>query len=292
MATWKKIITAADGADALSDVDTSSSAPSNNDVLKWNGSNWVPALYNENLTYHSVSLVATPGGPIAIGSGQWLAAGGLSFELSINNGTASAGYVEENGNNAGFPGSNQEPFTVFDADPGGNNATCDNTNAIDYPTGAGGTNTSYGWNYQFTSVVPSLTNRSDYVYFNNYLYFGVVTVADTNPSEATIEAFSGPGKVLSNNSGQGNGSSSPYALASITTGPGDYLCIAVPKRIGETVGLQFKDGSTGLGLSLSANSPFDRTITNAGGLGEVYSVYLSSGSNPGEGGAFTLQSFV
>lgn len=291
MATWKKIITAADGADALSDVDTSSSTPSNNDVLKWNGSNWVPALYNENLTYHSVSLVATPAGPIAIGSGQWLADGELSFELNIDNGTASAGYVEENGNNAGFPGSNQEPFTAFNGGDG-NDATCDNTNAIDYPTGAGGTSTSYGWNYQFTSVVPLLTNQSDYVYFNNYLYFGVVTVADTAPSEAAIEAFSGSGKQLSNNAGQGNSSSSPKSLASITTGVGDYVCIAVPKRIGETVGLQFKDGGSGFALSLSTNSPFDVTITNADGLGEVYSVYLSSASNVGEGAAFDLQSYV
>ena len=38
-----KILTEYSGIDLLSDVDVTTNAPTNNQVLKWNGTNWVPA---------------------------------------------------------------------------------------------------------------------------------------------------------------------------------------------------------------------------------------------------------
>ena len=47
MGEWKKLVTASDDIGTLNNV--SSSAPSANDTLKWDGSNWVPGEYNANV---------------------------------------------------------------------------------------------------------------------------------------------------------------------------------------------------------------------------------------------------
>lgn len=288
MATWKKIVTNSDSVDVLSDVDTTASAPSGNDVLKWNGSNWVPASEGDNLLFDSTSLVATPGTTVAIGSGTWQSAGNLSFELNLENGTANSGYVECT--SAGFT-NDQEAFTNF-AYGDGNDAWCDNTNDAPYPSGVGATNDTYGWRHQFTSKSVSngsltATNRTDNVYFNNYLYSGVVTTLPV--SENTIEALSNA--VLSNKAGQNNSSSSPHAWAPITTAAAEWVCLAVPKRLGADVGLQFKDATTGLELAIATGFPQTVSITT-NGYSEDYSVYISASQNIGEDGNFYAWSFV
>lgn len=44
------VVTAGDSIDALSDVDTTTSAPSSGEVLEWDGSNWVPAVVAGGVT--------------------------------------------------------------------------------------------------------------------------------------------------------------------------------------------------------------------------------------------------
>lgn len=54
-----KILTEYSGIDLLSDVDVTTNAPSNNQVLKWNGTNWVPADDTGNTGGGNQNLFAT-----------------------------------------------------------------------------------------------------------------------------------------------------------------------------------------------------------------------------------------
>jgi hypothetical protein len=55
-----KILTEYSSIDLLSDVDTTTAAPTNNQVLKWNGTNWAPA--DDSAGVSSVNLFATVAG--------------------------------------------------------------------------------------------------------------------------------------------------------------------------------------------------------------------------------------
>ena len=55
-----KILTEYSSIDLLSDVDTTTTAPTNNQVLKWNGTNWAPA--DDSAGVSSVNLFATVAG--------------------------------------------------------------------------------------------------------------------------------------------------------------------------------------------------------------------------------------
>src|SRR3972149_1972409 len=74
-----------DSVDALSDVDTTTDPPTNNEVLKWNASQskWVPAVYNYDFSFS----IATFSDGISdidqlIGSGVWQAIGAITFTRS------------------------------------------------------------------------------------------------------------------------------------------------------------------------------------------------------------------
>src|SRR3989337_3841774 len=72
--------------DHLTDVDTTTDAPALSEVLKWDGSNWVPAAYN----YEFAFSIATFSDGISdtsqlIGSGTWQAIGAVSFTATYNN---------------------------------------------------------------------------------------------------------------------------------------------------------------------------------------------------------------
>ena len=54
-----KILTEYSGIDLLSDVDVTTNAPTNNQVLKWNGTNWVPADDTGNTGGGNQNLFAT-----------------------------------------------------------------------------------------------------------------------------------------------------------------------------------------------------------------------------------------
>ena len=54
MGEWKKLITATDGIGDLGNV--SGDLPSTNDTLKWNGAQWVPAEYDEDINKYVAKL--------------------------------------------------------------------------------------------------------------------------------------------------------------------------------------------------------------------------------------------
>lgn len=54
MGEWKKLITASDNIGALDNV--SNATPSDNDTLKWDGNNWVPAVYTDNVLVYNTYI--------------------------------------------------------------------------------------------------------------------------------------------------------------------------------------------------------------------------------------------
>ena len=77
----------------LSDVDTSTSSPERDEVLKWNGSAWVPAAYNDTFALSITSFSDAESSPQLIGSGVWKGVGALAFSATYENGPPDSAYI-------------------------------------------------------------------------------------------------------------------------------------------------------------------------------------------------------
>lgn len=71
--------------DKLADVDTATDPPSLSEVLKWNGTNWVPAAYSYEFAFSIASFTCSESGTKLIGAGTWKAIGAITFSASYNN---------------------------------------------------------------------------------------------------------------------------------------------------------------------------------------------------------------
>jgi hypothetical protein len=77
--------TRAFAVDKLTDVDTTSDAPALSEVLKWNGTNWVPAPYNYEFAFSIATFVCSESGTKLIGAGTWKAIGAITFSATYSN---------------------------------------------------------------------------------------------------------------------------------------------------------------------------------------------------------------
>ena len=273
MAGFKKILLAVDSVDALADVDTTTDTPTLSEVLKWNGTNWVPAAYN----YEFAFSIATFSDGISdtsqlIGSGTWSAIGAVSFTATYNNEPGgmtaevalSGSSVAWSGNLAMTPTTGPET----------------NTEAVAYPTSRTGTIT-------FTlSQSADGTTDTEQVSFSNTMRYGTNANGIGAQIEANIEALTevaGPDETRS------------QTISNIPTGTaGHYLTFSYADTLSDVAQVQRDSGfgyvtasfnSTATTLAPTVQTSGLTTVTNSAGFVEAFAAItarladLTNGTN-------------
>lgn len=231
--------------DDLSDVDTISDAPAKNEVLKWNGSQWVPAVYNASFTFSVATFTSNIGSTtVQIGTGEWKSVGSISLSATYNNGPAVSGYVSHTGwtnlimSGVGFVGP-----TV-------------SVEAVDYPS----VGSTRAFTLNASDGTDSATSTLTY-YFYNYRFWGVSS--NDTFTESDIEGLAG--SELSN---------SRTKSFTVTAAAGEYIWYAYPSRLGSAT---FTVG----GFEGGFESPETISVTNPSGYAENYYAYRSTNSGLG-----------
>ncbi len=163
--------------DGLSDADTTTDAPVLNDVLKWNGSDWVPGTAGDT-TEFTFSIDSFDGTETdanqLIGSGAWVLSGNMSFSATYSNAPGGmTATVTMTGTATGWSTLAMVPVT-------GAEPTVADTS---YPATAGDTVT-----FTLTQSADAST-AVDTVTFNNTMRYGNSTLTQGNQTEATLEAL-------------------------------------------------------------------------------------------------------
>lgn len=243
----------ADGSiNTHSDVDTSTDAPQRDEVLKWNGSEWVPAAYDASFAMTIASFTDNQASPQLIGSGTWQSSGAITFTASYNNPPPDSASIAVSGTgvSGGFPITLSSPYTS-----GANTA---NTS---YPSAKDVTVTFTLTAYDGATPRTSTTT----VLFRNYIRWGTLT-KNTGITSADLLTLSG--SQLSNDQTQSK---------SIVAGSGEYLVWAYPASYTSL-------NANGL-IFNNVTCPFQAVATvshtNEAGFTENYKVYASTNANLG-----------
>lgn len=227
--------------DVLSDVNTSGVAK--NEVLKWNGSEWVAAGVNESFTFSISSFTSNLSSTtVEIGSGTWLSTGAITFNASYLNGPPISAYIA-----CSSWGANLNLSSPF--------STVNSAEATAYPAGKDSTIV-----FTLNAVNGESSNSSITATFRNRIRWGVSTVASGYTS-ANVVGLSG--SVLSNSQVQSQ---------SINATTGQYLIFAFPSSYTSihATGFLFN------GVACPFQSPETVSVTNASGFTENYKVYRST----------------
>ncbi len=212
-----------------------------NDVMKYNGTDWVVVDHNVSFTFSIASFTDNGGSsPVEIGTGEWKAIGALSFSATYSNGPATGGYVSHTGW-SNLPLDSYVGPTV-------------STESVAYPSVGG----SRVFTLNSTNGTTSTTNSNTYVFYN-YRYWGVDS--NTSLNEAQIEALAG--SELSNTN---------VKSITVTAGVGEYIYYSYPSRLGTST-------FTVTGFEGGFESPDTVSVTNSKGFTEDYYVYRSTNSN-------------
>ncbi len=130
------------------------------EVLKWNGSAWVPAAYDYSFVFDYLTFDDGETTGQLIGSGEWKASGAITFTMTYDNGPPSSAYINVTGAGSGN-GWNMLPITTGDKT---SEATTASTH---YPDATNGT-------ISFTSIADALSPNSGspqtVQFFNNFRY--------------------------------------------------------------------------------------------------------------------------
>lgn len=173
---WAAPAGGATDIDDLTDVDTTTDPPNTNDVLKWNGSQWVPAPYDYSFAFSMDSFSdGISDTSQLIGSGTWLAVGAISFTATYSNPPVGmTAWVAMSGSSVAWADD-------LDIDPTTGPEV--NTEAVAYPSSATGTIT-------FTlHQSADGTTLTDYVSFSNTMRYGNSAAVAGAQTEATLEAL-------------------------------------------------------------------------------------------------------
>ena len=244
------------------DVDTVTDSPATNEVLKWDGSNWVPATYDYTFAFSIASFTDNESTTQLIGSGVWETSGDITFGATYNNGpptSASIALTSDGGVTWEGALTVTTPFT-----------SAVSGEDTDYPSAKD----KY---IRFTLTGnKSAENDTDTetVYFRNYIYWGVSTTG-SGFSEADVEALA--------NSAISNDQTRSMAL---TPGANDYLVFAFPSSYTSILyGDDYEDDSTSgflyNSLACAFQAPETVSLTNSAGFTEDYKVYASYQKNLG-----------
>jgi hypothetical protein len=234
--------------DDLTDVDTSTVAPTTNDTLKYNGSQWVPAPYNYSFVFSLGSFVDNQTDTQLIGSGVWKNTGDISFTMSYVNGPPTSGTVSSASWSS--PVTLTTPFTSA--------SSTENTN---YPATKDSTIT---FSLSATKGATTVTD-TEVVTFRNLVRWGISSEASGWDS-TDINALSG--STLSN---------SPSQSQTVNASSGEYLIFAYPSSYSNI-------NATGF-IFNSVTCPFESaatvSVTNSANFMENYKVYRSTNANLG-----------
>ena len=231
----------------LTDV-SNSDTPAKNDVMKFNGTEWVFVPYNTSFTFDISTFVCNAGATgtvFEMGTGNWKAIGAASFTATYLNGPATGGYVAHTG---------WTPLTLGGVGFVGPTV---NAEAITFPS-VGGTKV---FTLNATDGTDNDTLAITY-YFYNRRFWGKTT-STSGFTEATVEGLAS--NELSN---------SRAKTFSSTTSTGEYILYAYPSRLGTAT---FTVG----GFSGGFQAPETVSVTNASGYTENYYVYRSDNANLG-----------
>lgn len=240
--------------DELTDVDTSTDPPAKNEVLKWNGSQFVPAAYDATFTFSCTAFDDGLTTGILAGSGVWKADEALtSFTASYQNG----------------------PPTTADIMMSINGGAYNKVGSMDGPTYATGVNHDGAINYptvdQYLRFRLDSSDGTDSdqdlaaaLYFYNYLFYGASTVG-SGFTEANVEALSAA-------------ISASYTTSrSINAGASNYVVWAYPSRYTSI----HATGAIFNSVTMPFTAPETVSITNSAGLTENYKVFASTLTNLG-----------
>lgn len=234
-------------------------APTADKVLKWNGSTWVPGSITNTTEFSFLVTSFSTGisGVQEIGSGTWKAAGAISFSVGYQNSSGmTAASIQISG--AGVTPwasalSLSSPYTS------GTSAL-----ATSYPTPGTGSYRTMVFTVTATrgSETPTATTS---VSFGNRRFWGTSTTA-SGYTEAIVEGLAS------------NELTTSKAKTSFTTNAATsyYVIYATPVFLGSVT---FVDNTTGFAFSVT--SPETVSVTNASGYTENYYVYRSTYSGIG-----------
>jgi hypothetical protein len=221
---------------------TATGTPTLNDIPIWNGTEAQWAAQGTTFSFSVSAFSDGQNSPQLIGTGEWKAAGDISFTASYANGPATSAYIAKSGwTNLTL----STPFTAITS-----------AEAVNYP--------SVGSSVTFTlnaSKGASSDTETQSVAFYNYIYYGVSTA--TTFDEADVEALAT--SVISNTKGR---------TITETAGASDYIVYALPSRLGTVT---FTVG----GFEGGFESPETVSLTNSAGFTEDYYVYRSTNADLG-----------
>ena len=267
MAGFKKVLLKDDDIDDLGDVDTTTDSPALSEVLKWNGTNWVPAAYN----YEFAFSIATFSDGISdtsqlIGSGTWQAIGAVSFTATYNNEPGGmTAQVALSGSSVAWSGNlAMTPTTGPET----------NTEAVAYPTSRTGTIT-------FTlSQSADGTTDTEQVSFSNTMRYGTNANGIGAQTEANVEALtevSGPDETRS------------QTISDIPTGTaGHYLTFSYADTLSDVAQVQRDSGfgyvtcsfnSTATTLAPTVQTSGLTTVSNSAGFTEAFAAITARLAN-------------
>ena len=248
--------------DHLTDVDTTTDAPALSEVLKWDGSNWVPATYNYEFAFSIASFSdGISDTDQLIGTGNWQTIGGISFTATYNNapGTMTAEVAMTGASTAWGSNLPMTPVTGPET----------NTEAVTYPSSTGGT-------VKFTLSVSAGTNTStDQVTFNNTMRYGTSGSTIGNQIEAIIENLTevaGPSESRS------------QTISNIAGTTTNYTVFAYADRLSDVSQVQLDSGfgyvtasfnSTATTLAPAIQTTGLTTVSNSAGFIEAFACTTS-----------------
>ena len=208
--------------DDLGDADTTTDAPNLNEVLKWDGSNWVPGTAGDTteFTFSIDSFTDNIADTSQlIGAGDWKAIAAVSFEATYSN--APGGMTAEvamSGSATAWAGNlSMTPVTGPET----------NTEAVEYPASATG------------SIVFTLSQDADAsedtetVNFSNTMRYGTNANGIGAQTEVNVEALSevaGPNE------------SRNQTISNIATDAANYLTFAYADRLSQVAQVQMDSG--------------------------------------------------
>lgn len=256
----------ASAIDDLTDVDTATDPPVKNEVLKWNGTNWVPATYDATFTFSIATFTDNEATTQLIGAGVFQADETMTFGATYNNGPPTSAVVKMSINGAAYA---QIGTMTAPAHTAGTNTDGD----INYPAAKDQT---LQFRLDATDGSDPDIEYETAVTFRNYRFWGVISAAQRAAiAEGDVEALSSE---LSN---------STTFSKTINSGAGQYLCVAYPASYTtledgadyETDGnVDFLFNSIACAFELLTSA---LSITNSAGYVENYKVYASTQANLG-----------
>jgi hypothetical protein len=252
----------------LSDVDTKSTTPSRDQVLKWNGSSWVPAAYNATFLFTISAFSDGESTTQLIGTGIWKSLSAMSCTSTYNNGPPTTTWITHAYNSTTYSKSGTCGVMTGPTYTAGTNSV----KTISYPILK-----DYYVRFRLSAQASSdfCVSSDTAVTFRNYIYYGVLT-KNKSISESDIETLTG---TLTHGG-------TPVGSYSITAGGGQYLVLAYPATYSNIPSGNDYESKGGPGfkfnnISCAFSGHSYVSVTNSAGYVENYKVYASNLPNLG-----------